>query len=181
MSYLDMITFEESTLLEGEQAEAYKKRKAEEKEKNHDPEDREIYAKDSKYNQNRRNAGDQATTKHMSNYLKTADKDWDRKLKSIKTVDKEIARRYDEGSPSVDAWNKKYNNMADGKETPRDFEKSRDEALKYYNQHKNIASHRISAEDATNRHMRRHPKQYKEAVELAESLLESYQADCIYC
>lgn len=39
----------------------------------------------------------------------------------------------------------------------------------------------IRSIDATMRHIRRHPKQYKEAVELAESLLESYQSDCIYC
>ena len=47
-----------------------------------------------------------------------------------------------------------------------------DNAQKKYN--KNVAY------DATNRHIRRHSK-IEAAIELAESLLESYQPDCIYC
>lgn len=49
---------------------------------------------------------------------------------------------------------------------------SADNAQKKYN--KNVAY------DATNRHIRRHSKN-EAAIELAKSLLESYQPDCIYC
>lgn len=47
-----------------------------------------------------------------------------------------------------------------------------DNAQKKYN--KDVAY------DATNRHIRRHSKN-EAAIELAESLLESYQPDCIFC
>lgn len=49
---------------------------------------------------------------------------------------------------------------------------SADNAQKKYN--KSVAY------DATNRHIRRHSKN-EAAIELAESLLESYQPDCIFC
>lgn len=49
---------------------------------------------------------------------------------------------------------------------------SADNAQKKYN--KNVAY------DATNRYIRRHSKN-EAAIELAKSLLESYQPDCIYC
>ena len=53
-----------------------------------------------------------------------------------------------------------------GKDTPTDTQQ------KKYN--KNVAY------DAANRHIRRHSKN-EAAIELAQSLLESYQPDCIFC
>lgn len=49
---------------------------------------------------------------------------------------------------------------------------STDNAQKKYN--KDVAY------DATNRHIRRHSKN-KAAIELAESLIEAYNPDCIFC
>ena len=92
MSIFDNIVFDEFTLLEGEQAEAYKKRKAKEKE------DRE-YEDDYK--------GSRSFGHFNSHKKPVSDKDVENYWKSIDKGNKEVAKRDYNGryKSSNDSWN----------------------------------------------------------------------------
>ncbi len=173
MSYFDNINFEESTLLEGQQADAYKFKKANEKERK---ESRDAIRKEWRYGDKPRNnqftpAQEPGTTTKKpirgkvigaKNTLEKYTNDAIRRDKVDSMINKDMLGKDEQGIKS---------NISGDKSKAKD----------YANQIKNVKANRDVATDAANRHMRRHPKQYKEAAELAESLLESYQPDCIYC
>lgn len=153
MSYLDTITFEESSLLEGEQAEAYKAKKAKEKA---DKEAAERNRYSTRYDNDRYG---RTYTSRNPEYQKDKQAANNNDEKAMDRMDDRMA---DDAKRMNTAAHKANKDYYSGKRPMNHDENSR-------------------AIDATNRHMRRHPKQYKEAVELAESLLESYQPDCIFC
>lgn len=173
MSYFDNITFEESTLLEGQQADAYKFKKTNEKERK---ESRDAIRKEWRYGDKPRNnqytpAQEPGTTTKKpirgkvigaKNTLEKYTNDAIRKDKVDSMINKDMLGKGEQGAKSSISGDKS-------------------KAKDYADQIKNVKANRDVAADAANRHMRRHPKQYKEAAELAESLLESYQPDCIYC
>lgn len=171
MSYFDNINFEESTLLEGQQADAYKAKKANEKDRK---ESRDAIKKEWRYGDKpRRNpyapTQEPGTTtekpikgRKSGNTLEKYTNDAIRKDKVDSMISKDTLGKAAQGAKSSISGDKS-------------------KAKDYANQIKNVKVNRDVAADAANRHMRRHPKQYKEAAELAESLLESYQPDCIYC
>ena len=134
MSYLDMINFNESMLFEGEQAKAYKAKKAAEKDaKRISDEERE-----SDYMDSARGIKDY---KGPRSPKAAAEKDPERAAKAKKMVDKHA-------------------------------EKTKNTRLA-----NNANMSNAMAQDAARRHLRKS----NEAVELAESLLESYNPDCIFC
>lgn len=171
MSYFDNINFEESALLEGQQTDAYKFKKANEKERK---ESRDAIRKEWRYGDKPRNnqytsAQEPGTTtkkpingRKTGNTLEKYADDSIRKNKVDSMINKDMLGKDEQGAKSSISGDKS-------------------KAKDYANQIKNVKANRDVAADAANRHMRRHPKQYKEAAELAESLLESYQPDCIYC
>lgn len=134
MSYLDKITFEESTLLEGEQAEEYKARKAVEKKARREKEE-----------------------ERESDYLNSA-----RGMKNYKGPRSTKAAM--EKDPARAA---KAKEMVD-----KHAEKTKNTRLA-----NNANMSNAMAQDAARRHLRK----ANEAVELAESMLESYNPDCIFC
>lgn len=169
MSYLNNIVFEESTLLEGEQAEAYKAKKAKEKD---DASNKDV----ERYSNRGSSAGDKKRDPDS--------KDQKRKDKAEAIVNKELNKRRDEYNQAGKKYEK---SIKDCQERKPGSGQAMGKAAKEWSEKNSrlfnidgLVSHG-DALDATNRHIRRHPKQYKEAVELAESLLESYQSDCIYC
>lgn len=175
MSYLDTITFEESTLLEGEQAEAYKtckrieaKNKADNDEKKYQRRYGErdntttLRGEDKKPN----TESDRFTTGTINNF----------KVRDTKLTADQKQNHYDK----MENNNKKAHIAAAKEANRREFNK-------FWNSGNNNDALRSrgnlsSAADAIARHNRRHPNAKVESViELAESLLESYQPDCIFC
>ena len=134
MSYFDMINFEESALLEGEQADAYKAKKAAEKKTQREKEE-----------------------ERESDYLNSA-----RGMKNYKGPRSTKAAM--EKDPARAA---KAKEMVD-----KHAEKTKNTRLA-----NNANMSNAMAQDAARRHLRK----ANEAVELAESMLESYNPDCIFC
>lgn len=175
MSYLDTITFEESTLLEGEQAEAYKKNKKAHAEIKADNIERKyqrrygerdntttLRGEDKKPN----TKGDRYTTGTINNF----------KVRDSKLTADQKQNHYDK----MENNNKKAHIAAAKEANRREFNKFWNSGNN--NDVMNNRGNLSSAADAIARHNRRHPNAKVESViELAESLLESYQPDCIFC
>lgn len=160
MSMFDNIVFDEFTLLEGEQAEVYKKRKEEEKA---DKDKSEKERNDRRYgvgsytgSKNRERFGEKYKgTGDVKDYYMISKKDGDRIDASLSKVDKDIERR-----------RKEYNGNADHRNTDNE-RKNYINALRCYS----------SAADAANRNMRRHPK--NECTFSTNYLYESSEIDII--
>ena len=176
MSYLDMINFEESTLLEGRQADAYETRKR--REANDKAEDAE-----NKY-QRRYGERDNTTT------LRGEDKKpfTDNSRYTTGTINNFKVRNAKK--LTADQKQNHFDKMEDNNEKAHIAaakEANRREFNKFWNNGSNNDTlsnkgNLSSAADAIARHNRRHPNAKVESViELAESLLESYQPDCIFC
>lgn len=176
MSYLNMIIFEESTLLEGEQVEEYKARKAKE------ASDKAKAAED-KY-QRRYGERDNTTTlrgddmkPNTSNDRYTTGTVNNLKVRDSKKLSADQKQNHFD---KMEANDKKAHIAAAKEANRREFNK-------FWNSGNNndamrTKSNMSSAADAISRHNRRHPNAKVESViELAESLLESYQPDCIFC
>ena len=145
-----MIIFKNNMILEGEQAEAYKKRKAEEKENDIGKEvktavhrnNRDIGFKTKRYDTV---TGERTNKDFLAGYKKEDEdkmkKDKQNRDKAAKMFNREIKRRGDDNTGKI----RKIETDEDGDMTDRsywDFTK---------------------AADASMRHVRRHPKQYKES------------------
>ena len=175
MSYLDTITFEESTLLEGRQADAYethKRAEAKEKADNNEKKYQRRYGErentttlrgeDKKPN----TENDRYTTGTINNF----------KVRDTKLTADQKQNHYDK----MEDNNKKAHIAAAKEANRREFNKFWNSGNN--NDVMNTRTNMSSAADAIARHNRRHPNAKVESViELAESLLESYQPDCIFC
>mgnify|MGYP004461172837 FL=1 len=176
MSYLDKITFEESTLLEGEQAEEYKARKAKEASD-------KAKAAENKY---QRRYGERENTTTLGNN----DMKPNTQYSSYTTGTVNNLKVKDSKKLSADQKQKHFNKMESNDKKAHiaaTKEANKREFNRFWNSGSNNdamkkKSNLSSAADAISRHNRRHPNAKVESViELAESLLESYQPDCIFC
>lgn len=151
MSYFDMISFDESPLLEGKQAEEYKARKAAEKKAERSKEVDQI---------NRRYpTAANAWEYHYGNSARKNPKQRQDMKKGLSGDD--------------EAFDRAMDRMADD-------EQRQDKAAyiankDYYSGKRKLNTIENSrAIDTTNRHIRRHPKTYKEAAELLEAYNPEY-------
>ena len=191
MDIFSNIIFDEFTLLEGEQAENYKKRKAEEKlakdKADQERRDRRYPRKGAMYNapgskQSYSKSGERYKGQgDRVDYHMTTRDNFDRGYKATKLVSKDVDRRYEENDKARTAMQDydAYHDIGDrpkgifkGKEKKKwdeenEKNKSNKKALEteYKKANKNL--HNTDSKvaiDAANRHIRRHPKRYKEST-----------------
>lgn len=205
MSYLDNIAFEESVLSETAKGSYQIHHSQEEKYANaKDPDDGRTYhgsryqdkstplekaridkgrdkstvLADPKYGHREYSVRDKKTQKKVGDTITDGDTAYKNYLKAgtdTHTLSYVNKKNDDIKGAKKKEFNDKVNKVANAREYADKVTKGLD---KKYG-HDSIQSQ--SAKDAARRHYRKTHKEAAELVELAESLLESYQSDCIYC
>lgn len=166
MSYFDNIVFNENTLLEGEQAEAYKAKKAAEKDKAELADQmgnaRRYYEGSTSKYKDKNDVGSRYLRGTGKNRIVTANNDHER---AKKAEDLMYADRAKKVTNSVKAT------MAG------DIKKGEELA----NQQKRVIDNEKNVKDTINRHMRRHPKQYPDLYgkKYLKEALEAYDPELI--
>lgn len=172
MSYLDTITFEESSLLEGEQMKEYIQRKRAAKDAEYEKAEKE---KD-RYNYGNR---DSDSARGYPTTRNNPALDNGRETAALRKNNKDIfPKRLTKGEKALNKSEEKEHKAIRYATNLIDKDTSNNE------QHGRINPETYDyerAHDAARRHYRRTHKEAAELVEIAESMLESYQPDCIFC
>ena len=140
MGIFDNIIFDEFTLLEGEQAEAYKKRKAEEAKKAKADDDKQ--------------AKSRMIRKFGGELFKDESDMPDRNHKDFKARMNIADRDFEKTNSKLE--DKVDKTLVDYENNPST--KNKNKVLR------DVSKNTMRAYDAADRHIRRHPKQYKESV-----------------
>ena len=166
MSYFDNIVFDENTLLEGEQAEAYKAKKAAEKDKSKLADEmgdtRRYYENSASKYKYRNDVGDRFVIGKGKNRFVTNINDGERAQKADNIIINDTMKKV---RNAVNA-----NNAGDTKK-----------GEELANQQKRVIDNEKRVKDAINRHMRRHPKQYPDLYgkKYLKEALEAYDPEFI--